>query len=65
MYRNINAEQARLGLTDQEMANRLGMNRRTYAQKKQTGDFTVRQAKKVCEQLDSTFDYLFEEEEPA
>lgn len=63
MYRNLNAEQARRGLSDKDMAARIGMNRRTYANKKTAGDFTVRQAKLVCKELGATFDYLFEEEE--
>ena len=40
MFRNLDAEQARLKLTDQKVADKLGISRVSYVNKKKTGKFT-------------------------
>lgn len=41
MFRNIRAEQARIGMTNEEMAKALGISRPTYESKKRTGRYAV------------------------
>ena len=64
MFRNLNAEQARLGYTNQKMADLIGISRISYGNKKKTGKFTALEAKKMCKIFKVKFDYLFETEEP-
>ena len=40
MFRNLNAEQARYDLTNDDMATFLGITRKTYETKKANGNFT-------------------------
>lgn len=63
MFRNLEAEQARLGLTNQRVADILEISRVSYENKKKTGKFTTREIKKLCRLFKCKFDYLFEEEE--
>jgi len=63
MFRNLNAEQARLGYTNQKMADLIGISRISYENKKKTGKFTALEAK-MCKIFKVKFDYLFETEEP-
>ena len=63
MFRNLEAEQARLGLTNQRVAYILEISRVSYENKKKTGKFTTREIKKLCRLFKCKFDYLFEEEE--
>lgn len=53
MFRNLEAEQARKGLTDQEVANKLGISRVSYGNKKKSGKFGSRNFV-----VDATFLYL-------
>ena len=53
MFRNLNAEQARYGLTNEQMADFLGITRKTYETKRATGNFTFHEIRKLC-------NYLFE-----
>ena len=41
MFRNLEAEQARKGYTNSDVANLLGISRVSYENKKKTGKFTV------------------------
>lgn len=59
MYRNIKAEQARAGMTNQQVADVLGITRRGYEQKIKGGRFTVEDGKKLCRLFSCSFDYLF------
>ena len=43
MFRNFEAEQKRFGLTNSEVADRLGISRATYESKKKTRKFTKKQ----------------------
>lgn len=63
MFRNLNAEQARFDKTNQQMADFLGVTRKTYETKKATGTFTLSEVKKLCEYFGVTFEYLFEMKE--
>ena len=48
MFRNLDAEQARFSYTNQQMADKLGISRVSYENKKKTGKFTALEAKKMC-----------------
>lgn len=59
MFRNLEAEQARFGYTNQQMADKLGISRVSYENKKKTGKFIALEAKKLCNIFKVKFDYLF------
>lgn len=59
MFRNLDAEQARYSYTNQQMADKLGISRVSYENKKKTGKFTALEAKKMCKIFKVKFDYLF------
>lgn len=59
MFRNLEAEQARFDLTNQDMAKKLGISRVSYENKKKTGKFTALEAKRLCRIFKVKFDYLF------
>lgn len=63
MFRNLEAEQARAGLTNQQTAEKLGISRISYENKKKTGKFTTSEIKKLCKLFKCKFDYLFATEE--
>lgn len=60
MFRNLDAEQARKGMTNRAVAAAIGISRVSYENKKASGKFTTIEAKKMCEIFDCTFEYLFE-----
>ena len=62
MFRNLEAEQARMRLTDQEVAEKLGISRVSYVNKKKTGKFATLEIKALCKLFKCKFDYLFAEE---
>lgn len=59
MLRNLEAEQARRGYTDAQVAEKLGMSRNTYGVKKKTGSFNRCEIVILLELFDCTFEYLF------
>lgn len=59
VFRNLNAEQGRFSYTNQQMADKLGISRVSYENKKKTGKFTALEAKRLCEIFKVKFDYLF------
>ena len=59
MFRNLEAEQARFGYTNQQMADKLGISRVSYENKKKTGEFIALEAKALCKIFKVKFDYLF------
>ena len=63
MFRNLDAEQARLKLTDQKVADKLGISRVSYVNKKKTGKFTTMEIKALFKLISRKFDYLFDTEE--
>lgn len=58
MFRNLDAEQARHSYTNQQMAEKIGISRVSYENKKKTGKFTALEAKKLCKIFKVKFDYL-------
>lgn len=65
MFRNLEAEQARNGMSNSEVAERLGISRVSYESKKKSGKFTAIQAKALCIMFKCGFEYLFQtDEEP-
>lgn len=63
MFRNLEAEQARFGYTNQQMADKLGISRVSYENKKKTGKFIALEAKTLCKIFKVKFDYLFATDE--
>lgn len=62
LFKNLEAEQARKGYTNQRTADILGISRVSYEKKKKTGKFTTPEIKKLCTIFGVKFDYLFQEE---
>ena len=63
MFRNLRAEQARLDLTDEDMAKKLGITRTAYTKKKNSGYFTMPEIRIMLELFKTSFEYLFKIEE--
>lgn len=63
MFRNLEAEQARFGFTNQDVAEKLGISRVSYENKKKTGKFTTLEIKALCKLFKCKFDYLFKTDE--
>ena len=59
MFKNLDAEQARGGLTNSDVANMLGISRVSYENKKKSGKFTTPEIKTLCTFFKCKFDYLF------
>jgi len=59
LYPNLKAEQSRAGLTNQKVADLIGVSRVTYESKKKSGRFDVSESKKLCDLFKCDFDYLF------
>jgi transcriptional regulator with XRE-family HTH domain len=60
MFRNLEAEQSRYGLTNQAVAEKLGVSRVTYENKKKNGNFTRPQIVLLMQLFNCSFNYLFE-----
>ena len=58
-YPNLQAEQARAGMTNQNVADALGITRVTYEGKKKSGRFSVDESKQLCNLFKCEFRYLF------
>lgn len=65
MYRNIKAEQARADMSNQQVADYLGVCRKTYEKKVAHGKFTVEEGMALVRLFDKPFDYLFATDRPA
>lgn len=59
MFNNLRAEQARNGMTNAVVAEKLGISRTCYESKLRTGNFRVSEIKKLCGLYGCEFDYLF------
>ena len=59
LYPNLKAEQSRAGLTNQKVADLIGVSRVTYESKKKSGRFDVSESKKLCDLFKCDFVYLF------
>ena len=62
MFPNLQAEQKRMNLTNQQVADKIGMSRVTYESKKKSGCFVASDCAKLCRLFHSTFEYLFSTE---
>ena len=63
MFRNLDAEQARHAMTNDDVAKVLEVSRVTYESKKKKGNFTLSEIKSLCSLFSCGFDYLFETKE--
>ena len=63
MFRNLEAEQARVGLSNSDVAKKLGIPRNSYESKKKTGKFTTFEIKMLGKMFKCKFDYLFQTDE--
>lgn len=63
MFRNLEAEQARFDLTNQNVADVLKISRVSYESKKKSGKFNTLEIKSLCKLFKCSFDYLFDESE--
>ncbi len=63
MFRNLEAEQARYGYTNKDVAEKIGISRVSYENKKKSGKFTTSEIKVLCKLFRCGFDYLFSTEE--
>lgn len=61
MYCNLQAEQARKGMTNQQVADRLHISRVSYENKKKSGKFVVKEVVELCNLFKCDFEYLFAE----
>lgn len=61
-FPNLMAEQARRGLSNQEVAKALNTTKANYEYRRRNGSFSVTQARTLCDLFGVTFDYLFTEE---
>lgn len=64
MFKNLEAEQARKGCTNAQMAELMHISRVTYENKKRTGMFNRPQIDFLLRFFGCTFEYLFAESEP-
>lgn len=60
MFRNLEAEQARKGMTNQQVADYLEISRPSYENKKKTGKFYVAEISNLCKLFNCDYEYLFE-----
>ena len=63
MFPNLQAEQARRGMTNQQVADFLGISRVAFESKKKSGRFYTLELFKLCTLFNCTFEYLFAVEE--
>ena len=61
MFRNLDAEQKRFGLTNSDVAEILGISRHTYEKKKKTRNFNRAQVVLLLNLFECKFEYLFAE----
>lgn len=59
VFRNLDAEQARWGMTNAATGDLIGVSRVVFENKKKSGRITVLEAQKLCEYFHCDFDYLF------
>lgn len=65
MFNNLEAEQARKGLTNQDIANYLEISRQSYESKKKNGNFKYSEITKLLDLFTVSFEYLFAKDEIA
>ena len=62
-YPNLDAEQARKGVSDKDVAAHLGIARESYNRKKKNLGFTFLEIRALCTYFEQRFDYLFATDE--
>ena len=60
MFRNLEAEQRRAGMTYTDVAEYLGVSRATYENKKKDGKFTRPEIVKLLRLFNCKFEHLFD-----
>ncbi len=65
MFRNLEAEQHRAGMSNKDVAEYLHITRVTYEAKKKTGKFTRDEIVSLLALFKCKFEYLFETVDPA
>ena len=60
MFPNLEAEQGRHKMSNQIVADKLGISRKTYEQKKKNGNFSRPQIVRLMGLFGCSFEYLFE-----
>lgn len=63
MYANLLGQKALHHLTDEDMANIIGVSRNSYSQKMRSGRFWPKECQAFCWYFNKSFDYLFATEE--
>ncbi len=63
MFNNLEAEQARKNMTNQQVADFLEISRVSYENKKKTGKFYITEISKLCSLFDVKYEYLFATDE--
>ena len=63
MYPNLEAEQARNGHTNTDVAKILNLSRQSYEARKRKGNFKLVEVKKLTAMYKVTCEYLFSEEQ--
>lgn len=64
MFNNLVAEQARHKMTNENVAEKLGISRVSYESKKKSGRFTVSECWALCSLFKCSFEYLFSIDSP-
>lgn len=64
MFPNLKAEQARRDMTNQQVADYLGICRQTYEKKTKDGKFFVEESRRLCQLFNCDFYYLFATDTP-
>lgn len=59
MFPNLNAEQARMDLSDERLATEMGITRKTFCKKKKTGKFGFGEINFLLDRFDCDYEYLF------
>lgn len=59
MFSNLEAEQARKRLTNQDVATYLDISRQSYESKKKSGNFKYSEIAKLLDLFKVSFEYLF------
>ncbi|MBQ3427164.1 MAG: hypothetical protein IJH37_08485 [Clostridia bacterium] len=59
MFPNLEAEQKKAGLTDQMAADKIGLSKASFKNKKRTGKFYIQEIFNLCNMFKCKFEYLF------
>ena len=65
MFPNLLGQKAYNHMTDDDMANVIGVSRNAYQQKVKSGRFTPDECKAYCQHFGKSFEYLFADNDEA